>query len=186
MQNIIKTILLILMVQENFVKCPNMDELRASVSVEEQRAFIKISVLLDKAANEIHDDLQGALGNRAYSLRYVEILTKRYWSRERTTSEDLPRSGHPPTADTPDNRERLQALMVQSRAWRLDDLVDELGVSHGPVWHMLHEMNYRKVASRYVSHVLTHARKQLCMLQLQSSTKTQFYYQKSFYNFPLT
>ncbi len=116
---------------------------------------------MNKAANEIHDDLQRALGNRAYSLRYVEILTKQYRSRERTTSEDLPRSGRPPTADTPDNRERLQALMVQSRAWRLDDLVDELGVSHGSVWHMLHEMNYRKVASRYVSHVLTHAQKQL-------------------------
>jgi hypothetical protein len=51
--------------------------------------------------------------------------------------------------------------MVQSRAWRLDDLVDELGVSHGSVWHMLHEMNYRKVASRYVPHVLTHAQNQL-------------------------
>jgi hypothetical protein len=51
--------------------------------------------------------------------------------------------------------------MVQSRAWRLDDLVDELGVSHGSVWHMSHEKNYRKVASRYVSHVLIHAQKQL-------------------------
>ncbi len=70
-QNIIKIILLILVVKENFVKCPNNDELRASVSVEEQRAFIKISVLLNKAANEIHDDLQRALGNGAYSLRYV-------------------------------------------------------------------------------------------------------------------
>jgi hypothetical protein len=51
--------------------------------------------------------------------------------------------------------------MIQSRVWRLDDLVDELGVSHGSVWHMLHEMNYRKVASRYVPRVLTHAQKQL-------------------------
>ncbi len=58
MQNIIKIILLILVVQENFVKCPNKDELRASVSVEEQRAFIKISLLLNKAANEFHDDLR--------------------------------------------------------------------------------------------------------------------------------
>ncbi len=98
-------------------------------------------------------------GNRAYSLRYVEILTKQYRSRERTTSEDLPRSGRPPTADTPDNRERLQALMAQSKALRLDDLVDELGVSHGSVWHMLNEMNYRKVASRYVPHVLTRGQK---------------------------
>ncbi len=82
MQNIIKIILLILVVQENFVKCPNIDELRTSVSVEEQRAFIKISVLLNKATYEIHDDLQRALGNRVYSLRYVEILTKQYRSRE--------------------------------------------------------------------------------------------------------
>jgi hypothetical protein len=51
--------------------------------------------------------------------------------------------------------------MLLSRAWRLDDLVDELGVSHGSVWHMLHEMNYRKITSRYVPYVLTHAQKQL-------------------------
>ena len=112
---------------------------------------------MNKAANQIHDDLQRALENRAYSVRYVEILTKQYRSRERKTSEDFPKSGRPPTADTPDNRERLQELMAQSRAWRLDDLVDEFSVSHGSVWHMLHEINYRKVASRYVPHVLTRA-----------------------------
>jgi DNA-binding transcriptional regulator GbsR (MarR family) len=49
--------------------------------------------------------------------------------------------------------------MAQSKALRLDDLVDELGVSHGSVWHMLNEMNYRKVASRYVPHVLTRGQK---------------------------
>jgi hypothetical protein len=107
MQNISKLVLLVLVVLENFgkfVKFSDEDELHASVSVQEQRAFIKISVLLNRAANEIHDDLHRALGNRAYSLRNVERLTNQYRSRERTTCEDLPRSGHPLTADTPENR----------------------------------------------------------------------------------
>jgi hypothetical protein len=31
----------------------------------------------------------------------------------------------------------------------------ELELSHGSVWHMLNEMGYRKIASKYVSHALT-------------------------------
>jgi hypothetical protein len=50
--------------------------------------------------------------------------------------------------------------MAQDRAWRLDDLADQLPASNGSVWQMLHDMGYRKVASRYVPHILTCAQKQ--------------------------
>ncbi len=50
----------------NCVQCPNEDELQASVTVQEQRAFIKISVLLNKAATGIDKELENALSNRAY------------------------------------------------------------------------------------------------------------------------
>jgi hypothetical protein len=130
---------------KNCVQCPNEDELQASVTVQEQRAFIKISVLLNQAATEIHKELETALGYRAYSLRRVRELAHEYQTRQRLSCEDLPRSGRPVTADTPENRETLQALMAQGRAWRIDDLLDELELSHGSVWHMLNEMGYRKL-----------------------------------------
>jgi hypothetical protein len=128
-----------------------------SVSVQEQRAFIKISVLLGKEASVIHHELETALGGRAYSLRRDQELANEYRSGERISCEDLPRSGHPVTADTPENRERLQELMAQRRAWILDDLSDNLGISVSTVWRMLQDLGYKKIDSKYVPHTLTYS-----------------------------
>ncbi len=128
---------------KNWVFCPNVGQLRESVSVQEQRAFIKISVLLGKEASVIHHELETALGGWAYSLRRVRELTNEYHSGERISCEDLPRSGHPVTADTPENREKLQELMAQSRAWILDDLSDNLGISVSTVWCILQDLGYK-------------------------------------------
>ena len=155
MQKTAYLFLLLVIFFKNWVFCPNVDQLRDSVSVQEQRAFIKISVLLDKEASVIHHELETALGGRAYSLRRVEELTNEYRSGERISCEDLPRSGHPLTADTPENRERLQELMAQARAWILDDLSDNLGISVSTVWRMLQDLGYKKIASKYVPHTLT-------------------------------
>jgi len=160
MQKTAHLTLLLIIFFKSWVFCVNVDQLRESVSVQEQRAFIKISVLLDKEASVIHHELETALGGRAYSLRRVRELTNEYRSGERISCENLPRSGHPVTADTPENRERLQALMAQSRAWVLDDLSDNLGISVSTVWCMLQHLGYRKVASKYVPHTLTSSQMQ--------------------------
>ncbi len=82
-------------------------------------------------------------------------MANEYRSGERISCEDLPRSGHPVTADTPKNRERLQELMAQSRTWILDDLPDNLSISVSTVWRMLQDLRYKKIASKYVPHTLT-------------------------------
>ena len=82
-------------------------------------------------------------------------MANEYPSGERIPCEDLPRSCYLVTADTPENRERLQALMAQSKAWILDDLSNNLGISESTVWSMLHDLGYKKVASKYVPHTLT-------------------------------
>ncbi len=100
-------------------------------------------MLLDKEASVIHHELETALGGRAYSLRRVEEFANEYRSGERISCEDLPRSGHPLTADTPENRERLQELIAQVRAWILDDLSDNLGISVPTVWRTLQDLGYK-------------------------------------------
>lgn len=153
--------IVLVIISENGIIGPNEDELRASVSVEEQRAYIKISVLLGKTAIQIHGELVTALGQRSYSLRRVRELAKEFQSLSRLSCEDMPRSGRPHTSDTEINRERLSGLMSQNRAWRIDDLVEELDISHGSVWQLLHDMGYRKIASKYVPHYLTCQQKQI-------------------------
>jgi hypothetical protein len=61
-------------------------------------------VLLDKEASAIHHELETALGGLAYSLRRVPELANENRSGERISFEDLPRSGNPVTADTPENQ----------------------------------------------------------------------------------
>ncbi len=118
---------------KNCVQCPNEDELQASVTVQEQRAFIKISVLLNKAATEIHKESETALGNRAYSLRRVRELAHEYQTRQRLSCEDLPRSGRPVTADTPENRRDYRHLWLKS--------------GHGELMTLL--MNWNSVTGLY-------------------------------------
>jgi hypothetical protein len=115
-----------------------------SVSVQEQRAFIKISVLLCKEASVIHHELKTALGGRAYSLGQFRELADEYRSGQRISCEDFPRSDHLVTADTPENRQRLKELMAQNRALILDDLLDNLDISVPTVWHMLQDLGHKK------------------------------------------
>ena len=126
-----KVILLALLVLNlmDLKNCQMEDQLRASVSIEDQRAYIKISVLLNKGPLQVYRELHRALGGRAYSESRVHEIYREFESGVRLSCEDLPRSGRPTTANTPENRERLQQLMDQSRAWSIDDLADELQMS---------------------------------------------------------
>jgi hypothetical protein len=121
--------LFLVLYQVTLQKCKPEEELRASISVEDQRAYIKISVLLNKAPRLVHQELHRALGNHAYSERRVYELYREFESGTRLTCEDLPRSGRPPDANTPENQEELQRLMSQSRSWAIDDLAASLQMS---------------------------------------------------------
>ncbi len=87
-------------------------------------------------------------------------MYREFESGTHLTCEDQPRSGRPPTVNTPKNEERLQRLTSQSHSWTIDDLVKELQLSHGTVWGMLHKLGYRKIGSRYVPHELTSYQRQ--------------------------
>jgi hypothetical protein len=56
------------------------------------------------------------------SVREGNELYREFESGTRLTREDQPRSGRPPTANTPEKEERLQRFISQSRFWSVDDL----------------------------------------------------------------
>jgi hypothetical protein len=74
------------------VKC-EITELRESVTPQEQRAYIKQSVLLKRPVSEVHDQLSRFLGSRAYSVRGMYEFYREFELEERIIYEDLPQSG---------------------------------------------------------------------------------------------
>src|SRR5215510_664312 len=97
-----------------YVKCENLDKFRQSVTNEEQRAFIKVSVLLDTSPRVVSSQLetalpQGHLGQSTAYRWYGDFKEGR-----RTSIEDLPIQGRPRVVTTEDNKEKIKQLILES------------------------------------------------------------------------
>jgi hypothetical protein len=99
----------------------NREELIRSVTDEDQRSFIKISVLLNEPAAKIHKLPTSALHGSAHSLRTVQRWVTDI-SRGRTDLEEA-RGG--PHRVAPDKQERIAAIeehLYESRGWSVREL----------------------------------------------------------------
>ena len=83
----------------NLVKAQNLDQLRASVTVEEQRAFIKVNVLLDTSPRLVSRQLAISLPDTHMAESTVYNWYNDFKDGRRTDIEDLPRSGRRRTTD---------------------------------------------------------------------------------------
>lgn len=143
------------------ISCPHMDPLRASVTRDEQRAFIKIHYLLDDTPIEIHRLLVKATRSLAMSKTQVYYTYNQFRDKERETCAELEREGRPRNATDEDMQERLRQLLYQDNNWQTYDYAQALGVSDSSVRCMLRELHARKVASRFVPHELNPVQKNL-------------------------
>jgi len=139
----------------SFDECLKIDEIRASVTDEEQRAWIKIEVILNTEASQVSKKLNRALASRAFRKSAIYKWYHLFESGTRYETYNLPQSGRPSTITDPEHEEKLEQLMQESRAWRIEDLADELSLSYGSTWRLLHSMGYRKISSKWVPHELT-------------------------------
>ena len=74
---------------------------------------------------------------------------------------DQPRSGRPLTSRTDENIARICELILEDRRRTIDDLVDLSGVSWSSCQRILsEELQRKRVAAKFVSHVLTVDQKQ--------------------------
>ncbi len=67
----------------NFVNAPNTDPLRASITNQEQRAFIKCHVLLDTPAAEVYSMLIKIARSQILSRSRVFLIFKEFKDRNR-------------------------------------------------------------------------------------------------------
>ena len=99
---LISVILIVLAIKN--VNAPNFDQLRGSVTTEEQRAFIKLSVLLESAPKLVAAQLATAVPQSHLSERVVHNWYNYYKDERRTDTRDLPRSGRPRETTTKKQR----------------------------------------------------------------------------------
>jgi len=141
-------------------RTPQIEELCRSITLEEQRAFIKILVCLEVETSEIYRQLDRALGDNAYSRRRITSLAQEFRDQGRTETCDLPRSGRPQAATCPDNQVQVQQILEEGENYRADDIAIRLGISHSSVLNILHDLDYHFVMPNWVSHRITPERMQ--------------------------
>ena len=142
------------------VKAPNFDQLRQSVSVTEQRAFIKLNVLLETAPRVVHNQLTLALPDTHLTEKSVYNWYNDFKDGKRTDIEDMPRSGRPRETTDEANKEWVKELILESDGMRFSDLMYETGIPRTSLQRILSELNAKKLKSPWCPHELTEVQKQ--------------------------
>ena len=131
-----------------------------SVTDIEQRSFIKISLLLDNNAKQIHDNLRAALGNRAYPYPSVRRWAKDI--REGRVDVGEQRGGAHNIHPERDQRiERIQTQLDITRGWSLRMLALVVDVPKSTLGEILANVfHLTKRLGKLVPHFLNEDQKQ--------------------------
>nr|CAD45369.1 transposase [Bythograea thermydron] len=116
----------------------------------EYRAVIKFLTKEGKNAKEIHDRLVAMYNDTAPS--YTTVTR---WHKEvrhgRESLEDDPRVGRPSKATSEDNVDRVEAMIMENRRVKVEEISLEIGISHGSVCTIIHHhLGMSKVSARWV------------------------------------
>ena len=130
------------------------------VTIEEQRAFVKIMTLRHRKPPEIHEALLEACGDSAMALRTVQKWAQRVHEGNGST-EDASRTGRPSSACVDEHVEQIRALMQNERRWTCTELAEQTDVSKTSVHRILTQhLGMRKISARWVPHNLSPIQKQ--------------------------
>ena len=113
-----------------------------------------------------------------------ETMVKRWYAdfkHSHTYTNDAEYSGHLNLAVVLENTKKLPKLVLADRKLKLHEIAEELKISEGSVFTILHEhLSMRKLYSKWVLHLLTVDQKQQrinnseCYLQLFQCNKKEF------------
>ena len=159
--NIIRIAFLCVVLALTFANGPNLDQLRDSVTHEQQRSFIKISVLLDTATSIVFAQLQTALPQTHLARSQVYFWYGEFKQGRRTEVSDLPKPGRTPVVTSEENKELVRQLILESEGMRMDDLMYETQMSHSSLINVLKDIKAKKLRSRWIPHELTKRQQQL-------------------------
>lgn len=145
-----------------------MSNLASSVTIEEQRVFIKFQVLLGTPVHEIEKLLKKTVGNNAMKRPTIIKWVERFQQGE-TSAQDQPRSGRPKSSRDESHKEKLAVLLEESRSWTTRELSHQLDISKDSVHKMLVEdFGMRKVCAKWVPHQLTPEQREVRTLIAQA------------------
>lgn len=125
--------------------------------MEQHRTYTLFRFLLGKDTTDIHRDLVVIEGTSAPSERTVRRWIESFRGG-RQSVEDLPRSGRPISAITPDIVHIVEQVVADDPHVTIEEVAEFSGTSAGTVHTILHEnLRMRKISSRWVPHLLTAA-----------------------------
>lgn len=154
------TVLILVVLTLKSVSTPILDQLRKSVTLEDQRAFIKVNVLLDSPPKVVVAQLETAVPDSHLSKSTVYQWYSDFKNGKRTDVSDLPRPGRPQEATTEEIKEMIRQLILESDGMRTEDLLYETKLSHTSLLRLLEEIGAKKLKSRWIPHELTQRQQQ--------------------------
>lgn len=129
-------------------------QLLASVTRDEQRAWIKIECVAGTAPAQIARRLNSILGEQAFSERQIYRLCEEFNQGNRIESVCQWSGGRPQTATNQLMIDKLLAFVVDNDGARVDEIAHHLNVSQSSVKRMLHDLGYVYAVGRYIPHDL--------------------------------
>lgn len=126
-----------------------------SVTLEEQRTWIKIGCLRQTPPAEIVRQVKSCLGEQAFPDRHIYRLCQEFIAGDRVEACHATRDGRPKTSISVAIKVRLKLLMDELDGARAEELAARLETSQISVRRILHEMDYRYIIGRWIPHELT-------------------------------
>ena len=128
-------------------------------TAEQDRSYVLYRTLLHSSTSDIHTDLVNIRGDCAPSFRTVQRWVQTF-NEGQCNISDQPRSGRPTSAITDELVDRVEAVIHEDPHATLDEIADEVGISHGSIHTILvKHLRMVKLSARWVPHYLTCNRK---------------------------
>ena len=136
----------------------------------EQRTVLKFMAKSETTPMDSWRQLHAIYGDRTMSQKTVQVWHKKF-SQGHEETKDGKRSGHPRTARTTENIERVREAVEGERRTTVHDLADHLHMKKTAVHTILKkDLGFSKLAPKFVPRILTeeqrHFRVQMCQLNL--------------------
>jgi hypothetical protein len=134
-----------------------------TVTIEDQRLYIKIETLHGKNPTEIHSALREVCGEQTVDCSTVSCWTTRFCEGRVTINIDH-RPGRPKTSTDERSVKLVVEFHAQDRRATCEEISRATGISPTSVFHILtNNLQNRKICARWVPHCLTAEQKQKCL-----------------------
>lgn len=146
-------------------KCRHSDSLKMATPLEhctreEQRSVIRFLHSEGVKPIDIHRRMKLQYGNSCLSLQQVYEWSNKF-KHGVISVADSPRPGQANRVVTPESIAAVEALVKENRRVILDEIAEVLNMSHGSVYHIMHDiLQFHKVSARWVPKQLTPELKQ--------------------------